>query len=367
MSKNEIIELLGIRYPIIQAPMAGGVTTSELVAAVSNSGGLGMIGAGYMTPNQIREQIREVKKLTKKPFGVNLFVPVPYTVNGDVLIKTKQILHPIEKKLKVPAGELRIPNFQEDLEAFNRQIEVMVEEGIAVCSFTFGIPNKEILALLKQHSIAAIGTATTVEESLLVEKAGFDAVVVQGSEAGGHRGTFEQAASESLIGLMALIPQVFDNVVIPIIAAGGIMDGRGYAAAQCLGAQAVQMGTAFLACKESGANQEYKTAILHASEDSTRLTKSFSGKTARGISNQFFFEMNSFENSLPPYPVQNELTKGIRKQAAVEKNREYMSLWAGQGTRLSQAMSAEELVQKVLSEAEQTKAALLNQWVRYND
>jgi nitronate monooxygenase len=185
---------------------------------------------------------------------------------------------------------------------------------------------------------------------MMCEECGFDAVVVQGSEAGGHRGSFIGEVEESLIGLMALIPQTVDKVTIPVIAAGGIMDGRGIVAANVLGAKGVQMGTAFVTCLESGAHPIYKEAILHATEDETVLTKAFSGKSARGIQNDFIKEMKKYELQLPPYPIQNSLTKEIRKSAAGANKREYMSLWSGQSPRLSKNQPVAELFQRILTE-----------------
>lgn len=350
--KNELTIKLGIKYPIIQAPMAGGPTTSRLVAAVSNAGGLGTIGAGYMSPEQIRKQIREVKALTNDPFGVNLFVPSPYTVVEEQILAAKGHLQPIKDKLQVKEEEVQMTGYLQDMEVFHQQVNVVMEEKVPVCSFTFGIPEKDVLSSFKENSIMTIGTATTVQEAIMVQEAGMDAVVVQGSEAGGHRGSFIENASDSLVGLMALLPQAADRVGIPVIAAGGIMDGRGLAAAQLLGAKAVQMGTAFLTCEESGAAEIYKEAILMAFEDQTALTKAFSGKMARGIVNQYMIDMKPYEDQLPPYPVQNELTKVIRKEAAVQKNQNYVSLWSGQSPRLARSLNATTLIQMIITEAE---------------
>lgn len=238
-------ELLHIQYPIIQAPMAGGITTSKLVAEVSNNGGLGMIGAGYMSPIQIREQIREIKELTPHYFGINLFVPRKFDVTESEMNTANRLLQPIREQLDVET-DMEISTFNKVTETFHQQIKVIIEERVPVCSFTFGIPSKEIMERLKQQNIILMGTATTVNEAIEVEKSGMDIVVVQGSEAGGHRGTFLDEEQESLVGLMSLIPQVVDHVSIPVVSAGGIMDGRGLQASICLGAQGVQMGTAFL-------------------------------------------------------------------------------------------------------------------------
>ncbi|MEH6908881.1 nitronate monooxygenase [Bacillus sp. AFS006103] len=353
MLNNNMTELLKIEYPIIQAPMAGGVTTSKLVAEVSNSGGLGMIGAGYMTPIQIREQIQEIKQLTSNPFGINLFVPNDFNVMENQIKLSNQILHPIRQQLNLHQKDsLEIPNFNEVFAIFMEQIKVVMEENVPICSFTFGIPSKEVIAELKQANILLIGTATTVREAVENEIAGIDLVVVQGSEAGGHRGNFIDGNEESLVGLMSLIPQVVDNVNIPVISAGGIMDGRGLMASICLGAQGVQMGTAFLTCVESGAHQVYKEAILNANEDQTVLTRSFSGKWARGIKNKFILELQKNEEFLPDFPIQNALTQEIRKFSAAHNNQEFMSLWSGQSPRLAKSQTVESLIKSIIAEAQ---------------
>ncbi|MEH7014708.1 nitronate monooxygenase [Neobacillus niacini] len=352
MLTNEMTELLKIKYPIIQAPMAGGVTTSKLVAEVSNAGGLGMIGAGYMTPNQIREQIREIKQLTSKPFGINLFVPNDFNWTESEVKLANQLLEPIREQLHILQGDtLEIPTSNHVYEIFNEQIKVVIEEQVAVCSFTFGIPSKEVITELKRNAIFLIGTATTVEEAVEVEKSGMDMVVVQGSEAGGHRGNFISQSQESLVGLMSLIPQVVDHVSIPVIAAGGIMDGRGLMASLCLGAKGVQMGTAFLTCIESGAHKVYKEAIMHAKEDQIVLTRAFSGKWARGIKNKFITEMEKHEDLLPDFPVQNTLTQPIRKASSSQNNADYISLWSGQSPRLAKNQTVKNLLDTIITEA----------------
>jgi nitronate monooxygenase len=352
MLNNEVTKLLDIEYPIIQAPMAGGITTSKLVAEVSNSGGLGMIGAGYMTPNQIREQIKEINQSTSKFVGINLFVPQEFNANENDINLAKQILQPIcEQLILHHTDNLEIPTFNNVLEAFHEQIKIVIEEKIPVCSFTFGIPSKEVINELKRNKIILIGTATTVREAVEIEKSGMDLVVVQGSEAGGHRGNFIQGHQESLVGLMSLIPQVVDNVSIPVIAAGGIMDGRGLMAAICLGAKGVQMGTAFLTCTESGAHSLHKEGILKAHEDETVLTRAFSGKWARGIKNKFIVEMQNQETSLPEFPVQNTITQSIRKASTFQNNPDFMSLWSGQSPRLAKIQTVGTLIKNIISEA----------------
>ncbi|MFL6557832.1 MAG: NAD(P)H-dependent flavin oxidoreductase [Bacillus sp. (in: firmicutes)] len=355
MWKNDLTKLLNINYPIIQAPMAGGVTSSELVAAVSNAGGLGMIGAGYMGPDQIQTQIKQIRQLTEKPFGINLFVPSEYTADPLKLQTAKVSLQPIKAELLVEEEPV-LPTFEQDLETFHQQLEIIINEKVKICSFTFGLPSHEIVVKLKQNSIIVIGTATTVQEAMLIEGAGMDAVVVQGSEAGGHRGTFHGEDTKSLIGLMSLIPQAADCIRIPVIAAGGIMEGRGVMAAKCLGALGVQMGTAFLVCEESGAPRVHKEAIINATEEQTVLTKSFSGKMARGVNNCFIESMKNFEEVLPDYPLQNELTKTIRKASAAEGNIDYMSLWSGQSPKLAKTLTVQSLMTRIVNEAEKLRS-----------
>ncbi|MCM3124993.1 MULTISPECIES: nitronate monooxygenase [Bacillaceae] len=352
MLKNEMTELLNIEYPIIQAPMAGGITTSQLVSAVSNSGGLGMVGAGYMSPDAMQEQIKEIKQLTTGNFGVNLFVPNEFHVTPDEIESAENALKPIREKLKLEdQRQLDLPDYKMNIEIFEELIQIVINENIRVCSFTFGLPPKEIVRELKTHNIILLGTATTVREAIEAENSGMDAVIVQGSEAGGHRGNFISGDKESLIGLISLIPQVADHVKIPVIAAGGIMDGRGLMASLCLGAKAVQMGTAFLTCTESGAHQLYKNAILDASEDQMVLTNAFSGKWARGMKNRFIEEMQEKEVPFPQFPVQNALTQSIRKASAAQNNPEFMSLWSGQSPRLAKTQSAEDLIRRIVNDA----------------
>lgn len=352
MISNQVTELLKIKYPIIQAPMAGGITTSNLVAEVSNCGGLGTIGAGYMTASQMREQIIELKKLTSNSYGINLFVPNDFMLNENEILKANKRLQPFNEELNIKQNDsIRVQNFNSLQETFQEQIKVIIEEKVPICSFTFGIPSNEIVKELKLHNIILIGTATTVKEAVEIEKVGMDLVVVQGSEAGGHRGNFINDSEESLIGLMSLIPQVVDHVNIPVIAAGGIMDGRGLIASLSLGAKAVQMGTAFLTSFESGAHEVHKDAILNASEDQVVLTRAFSGKWARGIENKFITEMRNNEADLPQFPVQNTITQSIRKAASLQNNKEFMSLWSGQSPRLSKKDSVENLINGIMDEA----------------
>ncbi|WP_258111677.1 nitronate monooxygenase family protein [Alicyclobacillus sp. SP_1] len=347
MLKTKFTKLANIRYPIIQAGMAGGITTPELVAAVSNAGGLGTVGAGYMNRDQLRGVIRAVKRLTDRPFGVNLFAPQEVTFVVEDVQRMNHYLDDVRESLGIEPS----PQIEKYAESFDDQIQVVLEEHVPVFSFTFGIPSSAVLKELKYQETIVIGTATTVKEAMELDEVGVDAVVVQGSEAGGHRGTFRTDASHALIGTMSLVPQVVDHVSIPVIASGGIMDGRGIIASLALGASAVQMGTAFIACPESGAHKLYKEKVLESHEDSTEITSAYSGKLARGIHTKFMQGMRSYPGEMPSYPVQNALTRDIRLAAAKRGDPEYMSLWAGQGLRMATNRQADAIIQECVQQA----------------
>ncbi|HEX2911164.1 MAG TPA: nitronate monooxygenase [Chloroflexia bacterium] len=345
-TETKITRTLKIAYPIIQGPMAGGPTTPALVAAVSNGGGLGSLGAAYLTPDQMRKDIREIRSLTAKPFGVNLFIPGPAQAQPQAIERMQQILATYRRELGLETPEIKAPY----IPSFEEQIQVALEERVPVFSFTFGLLPARWVQEMKAAGIVVMGTATTVQEGIALEKSGVDGIVGQGSEAGGHRGTFLAPVPQSLIGTMALIPQLVDAVKIPVVAAGGIMDGRGIAAALTLGADAVQLGTAFLATPESGAHPDYKTLLQKSPEDSTTLTRVFSGRYARGLRNRFTEELQDHEAELLPFPIQNSYTRDIRTAANKQNRTEFMSLWAGQGVRLTRALPAAELVAELAKE-----------------
>ncbi|WP_243291647.1 nitronate monooxygenase family protein [Bacillus sp. FJAT-47783] len=348
-NRTTVSNRLSIQYPIIQAGMAGGITTPELVSAVSNAGGLGMVGAGYMTPEQLESDIRKIKELTELPFGVNLFVPESPSVTDTQLEEATALLEPFRQQLGIKNDPQKL-NVNSNI--FDEQLQIILKYNVPVCSFTFGIPPKEVIQELKRYGVVVIGTATTVQETILNEEAGMDMIVAQGSEAGGHRGSFCESFEQAMIGTMSLIPQTVDNTSIPVIAAGGIMDARGILSSLILGAGAVQMGTAFVTSIESGAHDLYKQTIINSTEEKTVVTSTFSGKPARGIMNDFVLKMKEHESALPPYPIQNQLTQPIRKEAAKQKRAEFMSLWCGQSPRLSQFIHAAELIDNLVSDVD---------------
>lgn len=344
---TRVTRLLNIDYPVVQAPMAGGITTPALVAAVSNAGGLGSLGAGYMPPEAMQKEISEVRSLTNRPFSVNLFIPErPDEVSGEVH-RVNELMEPYRTELGIDTPDEVGSHAQESSE----QLAVVIEERVPVFSFTFGILEADQISVLEEAGIVTIGTATTVREALALEKAGIDIITGQGAEAGGHRGTFLGDFAEAGIGTFALVPQLADALQAPVIASGGIADDRGLTAALALGAEAVQIGTAFLACEESGAHPEYKRAVLEAADDSTTVTRTFSGKPARAIRNRFLDEMEGHREEIPPYPIQNAWTKDIRDASKEQSRPEFMSLWAGQAASLSRSAPAAEVVEGLVAGA----------------
>jgi nitronate monooxygenase len=349
---NVLMERLRLSHPIIQAPMAGGGDTPALVSAVSGCGALGCIGATYLSPAQIAKTAHAVRTRTSRPFGINLFAPLPPpTMVPDEALAVERVT-PYYAELGLPPPEpptvQRLP--------FDEQIAVALESGASVFSFTFALLPPEAITAVKTRGMFVMGTATTVEEALALKAAGVDAIVAQGSEAGGHRGTFIGEFERAMVGTMALVPQIADATGIPVVASGGIMDGRGIAAALALGASAVQMGTAFLTCDEAGIPEAYKERILQAGEHETRLTKAFSGRPARGIVNRFMVEVERQDagEAILPFPLQNALTRPLRNAAAKDGRAEFLSLWAGQGTRLARRGSAAELIERLAKETEGT-------------
>jgi nitronate monooxygenase len=347
---------LRIAQPIFQAPMAGGGDTPELVSAVSNAGALGFIGAAYSTPEQIVATAAAVRARTSQPFGMNLFAPQPPSESRGSPETMLARLVPYFTELGLPAPSLP----KSAAISFNDQLAGALESGASVFSFTFGELSASAIEAIKARDLFLIGTATTVEEAVALEKSGVDAVVAQGSEAGGHRGTFRGDFASGMVGSISLVPQTVDAVRIPVIASGGIMDGRGIVAALALGASAVQMGTAFLTCNEAGVPEAYKEAILTAHEDQTRVTRAFSGRAARGIVNRFMTEIESRDgdDAILPFPQQNLLTRALRTEAAKQGRAEFLSLWSGQGVRLARRQSATELVARLAEEIDSTIATL---------
>jgi nitronate monooxygenase len=325
----------------------GGVSSVELTAAVSDGGGLGSYGLYGYGGDAIRNTAAELKKATAKPFALNLWVPTGDEITAlpqpdfDRYVET---LRPYFEEVGLPLPHMPdryLPDYEE-------QVEATLEAGPAVVSFVFGVPAAETVEAAHRRGIVVVGTATTVAEAIALEAGGVDAVVASGMESGGHRVSFLKPAEESLVGTFALVPRVADAVGIPVIAAGGIADRRGYAAALALGADAVQVGSAFLATRESAAVPAYR-AVLHShAAAETVLTTTLSGRLARGIPNRIIAELSE-TGGIAPFPVQNWLTGRFRPQAAAQGNTELMSLWAGQAAPLIRHDSAAEVLAELLA------------------
>jgi nitronate monooxygenase len=348
MLQNPLLNRLGIEHPVIQAPMGGGPSTPELVAAVSNAGGLGSLGAAYLAPDQITEAIRRIKSLTNKPFNVNLFAGGYETRPHDPK-PMLAMLAEVHRAIGLPAPIL--PELPPD--PFPAQFEAVLAAAPPIFSFTFGIPNADAMARLKARHIIVIGTATMVEEARMLADAGVDAILAQGAEAGAHRGTFAGPFESAMIPTLTLVPAIRNAVPLPVIASGGIMDGRDISQALRLGAAAAALGTAFLTCPESGASEAYKRAILSARKDTTVITRAFSGRPARGLYNAFIAKMAGKENLILPYPLQNILTLAMRNAAAGRRDSGLLSLWAGAGVARARSLLAAVLVKRLVEEINQ--------------
>jgi nitronate monooxygenase len=317
--------------PVWMAPMAGEAASAALVAAVSAGGGFGQLGAAYLAPARIGEVAADIRARTEQPFGINLFCPQAWVRDDDALDAYLARLVPWHVELGLPAPT-RPERFEED---FDAQLEATIAARPAVISFAMGDPGVARVAALKAQGFIVLGTATQVVEGLLLQASGVDAVIAQGYEGGGHRGGFFGTPEGALIGTMALVPQLVDALSIPVIAAGGIADTRGVAAAQALGASAVTVGTAFLLVDECPLSPAYRAALLAARDADSTLTRAFSGRLARGVANRVTRELEGVE--LPAFPQPNAASRPMRQAAAKAGDADFISLWAGQALPLNRA------------------------------
>jgi nitronate monooxygenase len=348
-TENRLTSLLGLRYPIIQGPL-GGLSSQRLTAAVSNYGGLGSFGAHGLKPEAIRKVIREIKSLTTKPFAMNLWTSME---DEGAVTSTEEAFHRSLSTLTkhIESVEGSKPSYQQyEPICFEDQVQILLDEGISVFSFIYGIPSKQILDEFRRKGTVLIGTATTVDEAIALEQTGVDVIVASGFEAGGHRGSFLQPPEDSLTGTMALVPQVVDAVKLPVVAAGGIGDARGLVAAFALGAEGVQMGTAFLSCEESGANAHHRMALLSDQAKQTALTRGFTGRLARGIKNRLLDELNKKNAEILPYPLQRSLLRHLSVPAEKAGRLDLLPLWAGQSANLSRCTDVRALLDRLVSE-----------------
>lgn len=354
--KNRLASLLGIDYPFVQAPMLG-ITTPAMVAAVSNGGGLGSLPVGGLPPARVAALIAEVKALTSRPFAVNLFTyEVPPADQPERFDQLQQYLQQLYR-----TNGLTVPTVAFDTvktHAYQEQLPVLLEAGISLVSFTFGIPDDASIALLKAKGCLLLGTATSVEEALALQAAGCDAVVAQGIEAGGHRGSFLPGPLPQ-VATMALVPQIIDRVTVPVIAAGGIADGRSAAAAFCLGASGVQCGSVLLRSPESAATPHHKERVGAVTETGTRITRAFSGRWARGIANILMDGIEASGLPLNVYPVQDALTQAVRKVAKELDNPDFIVMYAGQAAQLAKPLPAAVIMEAMRTAAEKILSGIL--------
>ncbi|MFI0979308.1 nitronate monooxygenase [Streptomyces sp. NPDC021093] len=349
--ESRVMPTLGelCRRGIVQAPMAGGASCPELAGVVSDAGGLGFLAAGYKTADGMYEEIKQLRALTSKPFGVNLFMPQP-AADPAALDLYRQQLASESAWYETPIAERDDHGTDDGYEA---KLALLVDDPVPVVSFTFGCPSRDELDALANVRTFTIVTVTTPEEAQAAEWAGADAVCVQGIEAGGHQGTHRddpQTDGSSGLGLLSLVTQVRETVQLPVIAAGGLMRGAQIAAVRAAGADAAQLGTAFLACPESGAHAMHKKALRNPLFVRTELTRAFSGRPARGLVNRFMREHGPYAPS--GYPEVHYMTAGLRKAAARLGDAQGMALWAGQGHRLARDLPAGRLVQVLAAEAD---------------
>ncbi|MCF3129593.1 nitronate monooxygenase [Streptomyces olivochromogenes] len=340
--------------PIVQAPMAGGVSVPQLAAAVSEAGGLGFLAAGYKTADGMYQEIKQLRGLTNRPFGVNVFMPQPeYAESGAVELYANQLAG----EAAWYETELGDPDSGRD-DGYDAKLAVLLDNPVPVVSFHFGVPTRDALDSLRRVGTLTLVTATTAEEALAVQRAGADAVIAQGVEAGGHQGTHRDIKENdgSGTGLLSLIAQIRETVDIPVVAAGGIMRGSQIAAVLAAGASAAQLGTAFLATPESGANVLHKQALTNPLFARTELTRAFSGRPARGLVNRFLREHGPYAPAA--YPEVHHLTSPLRKAAAKAGDAQGMALWAGQGHRMARELPAGQLVEILASELAEARTAL---------
>jgi nitronate monooxygenase len=347
---NTLKEQLNIQYPVIQAPMLG-ITTPAMVAQVSNAGGLGSLPVGGLSADATLQLITATKALTHRPFAVNLFVhELPTEDHTSTIAPMQSLLGQLAASHGISQDGLT--KEETTYYTYHQQIAVLLAQQIRIVSFTFGIPDDASIAQLKSAGVYLIGTATCVEEAVLLESKGIDAIVAQGIEAGGHRGSFLPQSPLPQIGSMALIPLIADRVAVPVIAAGAIADGRSILAAKVLGAKGFQPGSIFLRSPESKASPAQKDATRNSKDISTQVTNTFTGRWARGITNSFMQTVTASGLAIPPYPVQNSLTATLRKRAAETGQTGLLSMWAGQRAAIATDQATRVIFEQLIADTE---------------
>jgi len=330
MPRGRLAEALGLEHDIVQGPFGGGLSSVSLAATVSNLGGLGSFGAVNLPASEIGPKVRELRSATAKPFNINLWVEDHdqggLAISDEAYDRALDLLASYFNELGVAFPE-KPARFHHP---FAEQIDALLAEPPPVFSFVYGIPPAAILAECKRLGVFTIGTATTLAEAEALDAAGVDAIVATGMEAGGHRVSFIGRAEDNLTGTFALTQLVAPRVRAAVIAAGGIYDAKGVGAAQLLGADAVQIGTAFLACEESNASLAHRDALLSPAARRTALTRAFTGRLARGIVNRWVEELTPRAHELPPFPIQSWIASHLKAAANARHRDDVISLWSGQ-------------------------------------
>lgn len=340
---TRIIDLLGIDLPIIQAPMAGATGTAMVIAA-SEAGGLGSLPAAMLTTEQLREDLKTIRQQTRRPINVNFFCHQPPAADEQRARDWKDLLEPYYRELGV---DFDAPTPVSNRAPFDHATcEVVEELRPEVVSFHFGLPEKSLLDRVKATGAKVLSSATTVEEAIWLEQHGCDAIIAMGNEAGGHRGMFLSDDISGQVGLFALLPQIVDAVKVPVIAAGGIADARGVAAAFMLGASAVQVGTAYLFTPEAKVSASHHQALRTARESDTALTNLFTGRPARGILNRVMREIGPMSDKAPAFPLAGGALLPLRAKGEAQ----FSNLWAGQAFPLSVEMTTAELTRRLAEE-----------------
>jgi nitronate monooxygenase len=341
---TRILDLLGIELPIIQAPMAG-ANGSAMVIAASNAGGLGSMPAALLTIEQLREELKTIRQHSQRPFNINYFCHQPPAPDEQRARDWKNLLEPYYREL---GADFDAPTPVSNRAPFNvAACEVVEEFRPEVVSFHFGLPEKSLLDRVKATGAKILSSATTVEEAIWLEQHGCDAIIAMGYEAGGHRGMFLSDDLSSQVGTLALVPQIVDAVKVPVIAAGGISDARGVAAAFMLGASAVQVGTAYLFTPEAKVSASHYKALRTAKESETAVTNLFTGRPARGILNRVMREIGPISDKAPKFP----LAGGALIPLRAKDEADFSNLWAGQAFRLSAEITTAELTRRLADEA----------------
>ncbi len=346
-SDSNLFRKLGLKHPLIVAPMAGGPSSVDLVASASAAGALGAMGGAYSNAAAIEAFAAQVRQRTDRPFSINLFIPhsIP-DIAADRLARAVEATARYRQELELPSPHLEAP-YEED---FDAQFEAVLRIKPACFSFVFGLLPAAHVREAKKAGIPLIGTATTLDEARALEDSGVDAITLQGFEAGGHRGIFDASAADPEIGLRDLLAQCVGTVRLPLIAAGGIMTSADIRAVLKAGAQAVQMGTAFLACTEAGTSAPYRKKLLETAERRTRTTRAFSGRFARGIENRFMNEMDGKPEGILPFPAQNKFTRDMRGASTAKGSPDFLSLWSGTGRGELWQGSAATLIDRLFAE-----------------